>query len=95
MPARSLRMAGRAVSGRASFTVTCSGPVTSAWATFCRSALMLLRASVRPRSRLNFTAAASIGVPSWNRMPGLMSSTMVRGSGKLKAAMPGLAFSVS
>ena len=65
MPARSEKIAGNAVSGFFSFSVTCKGPVTSTEAMLATSDLMLERWSARLRSRLNFTASASNGAPSW------------------------------
>ena len=81
MPARSERIAGSAVSGLLSFTVTCNGPVTATDAMLDTSALMFDRWSERLRSRLNFTASASSGVPSWKVTLGWISSTIVFGSG--------------
>ena len=56
---------------------------------------MLERASVLLRSRLNFTASASNGVPSWNCTPERRFSTSVLVSGNFHdSASPGSAFSV-
>ncbi|MGX1330986.1 hypothetical protein AB7M56_005485 [Bradyrhizobium elkanii] len=96
MPARSERIPGSAVSGVFSFNVTCCGPVTSTAATESRSALMFDFASLRLRSRLNLTASASSGVPSWKVMPARMLSTSVVGSVNFQlSARPGFGFSVS
>src|SRR6478736_1662887 len=96
MPARSERMPGSAASGVFSFNVTCRGPVTSTDAIEARSALMLDFWSLLLRSRLNLTASASSGVPSWKVTPGRMLSTRVVGSVKLQlSARPGFGFSVS
>ena len=52
--------------------------------------------SVRARSRLNFTAAASSGVPSWNLMPLFSVSVNVCGSvNSHDLASPGTGVSVS
>ena len=56
---------------------------------------MFERASPRNRSRLNLTAAASQGEPSWKVTPGSRSITSVFGSGNFQAlAKPGLGVSV-
>lgn len=66
MPARSDSCDSSEASGsaRCSTTVLASG--ASTLATVASSLLRLLSGSVRARSRLALTAAASIGVPSWN-----------------------------
>ena len=85
MPARSERMPGNAASGVFSFSVTCIGPVTAADSIAARSALMLDFGSLLLRSRLNLTASASSGVPSWKVTPARMLSTSVVGIGKAPA----------
>ena len=96
MPARSDRISSSAESGCFSLIATCCGPVTSTPSTVTRSPLMLERGSVRARSRLNFTAAASSGVPSWKVTPARMLSSRVLGSGLLHdSARPGSAFKVA
>ncbi len=96
MPARSERMPGSAASGVFSFSVTCIGPVTATDAIEARSALMLDFGSDLLRSRLNLTASASSGVPSWKVTPARMLSTSVVGSVKLQlSARPGFGFRVS
>ena len=89
-------MPGSAASGVLSFSVTCIGPVTSTEAIEPRSALMLDFASLLLRSRLNLTASASSGVPSWKVTPARMLSTSVFGSVNFQlSARPGFGFSVS
>ena len=89
-------MPGSAASGALSFSVTCIGPVAATEAIEARSALMLDFGSDLLRSRLNFTASASSGVPSWKVTPERMLSTSVVGSVKLQlSARPGLGFKVS
>jgi hypothetical protein len=79
IPARSARISGSAVSGCFRCNVTCVGDVTSTLSMDAMSARMLDRACVRLRSRLNFTASASNGVPSWNFTPDRKSITSVAG----------------
>ena len=56
---------------------------------------MLERWSLLLRSRLNFTASASSGVPSWNSTPERMFSTSVLGSVNFHdSARPGIALRV-
>lgn len=77
MPARSDRISGSAVSGALRRMVTVVGSVASTSAMLATSRLMLEICAVRLRSRLNFTASASKGVPSWKVAPSTSFSTSV------------------
>jgi hypothetical protein len=64
---------------------------TSAASTLASSPLRTLLASVFMRSKLNFAAAASKSVPSWNFTPRRSLKTSVLGSGWVQdSARPGL-----
>src|ERR1044072_4217499 len=70
MPARSANWAISGENGLDSFRVTVDGSVTVTSLTLARSLLRAEVLSVRCRSRLVFTAVASIGVPSEHLHPG-------------------------
>ena len=77
MPARSDRISRIERSAVLSLSVTVVGVVTVTDSTDARSTLMLDLASSRLRSRLNLTASASMGVPSWKVTPWRSSSSRV------------------
>ena len=70
MPARSESCDSRVASGRERLIFTVRSSTTSTLATEVSSLLRKLSGSVRARSILAFTAAASIFSPSWNFTPG-------------------------
>ena len=70
MPARSVSWAMRGENGDFSSSRTVSGSATSTLSTAASSGLRNEPCMVMCRSRLAFTASASMASPSWNLTPG-------------------------